>query len=142
MVKEKLLGTSVQLKASKRMWSEPERSEHKAAPGSQQPHVLQRIPLLGTHGVGREEALLTLYLLHVSFNPSRNKWCPLKASEISLAGAKTLSPSEMPQRLSIYNTPGCSKSCRQRSCQQPCTGKQQLQEKGGNCGGDPEAGKI
>lgn len=66
------------------------------------------VPSLGTHHSGREEMLLTLYLLHVSFNPSRNGWCPLKGRVTGLAGAKKLSPSEMPQSLSIYNSRGRS----------------------------------
>jgi len=100
------------------------------------------VPLLGTHGSGWGETLLTLYLLHVSLNPSWNRWCPLKGRAISLAGAKKLSPSEMPQSLSIYNTLDHSKSCRVEKLpailhRQAATaiGRREL------CGGDPEVGE-
>lgn len=81
------------------------------------------VPSLGTRCSGREEMLLTLYLTHMSFNPSWNGWCPLKGRAISLAGAKKLSPSEMPHSLSIYNS---------RGRHRPCTGKRQAQWEGGN----------
>lgn len=106
--KEKLLGISMWLRASKmsslrlNVWAQGSAGCH----GS---HVCCRVvSLLGTHGSDREETLLTLYLLHVSFNPSRNRRCPLKGRGIRLTGAKTLSPSEMPQSLSTYNTAGQS----------------------------------
>lgn len=108
--KEKLLGISMWLKASKmsslrlNVWAQ-------GSAGCRGSHMCCRaVPLLGTPGSEWEETLLTLYLLHVSFNPSRNRRCPLKGRAIRLPGAKTLSPSEMPRSLSIYNTPGQSKT--------------------------------
>ena len=109
MGKEKLLGISMQLKASKMSGSRLNAWAQGSAGGHGSHMCCRAVPLLRTHGSGREETLLTLYLLHVSFNPSRNRWCPLKGRAISLAGSKKLSPSEMPQSLSIYNTPGRSK---------------------------------
>lgn len=84
--------------------------------------MLQSSSFTGHPPLGQEEMLLTLYLSHMSFNPSWNGWCPLKGRAISLAGAKKLSPSEMPQSLSIYNS---------RGRHRPCTGKRQAQWEGG-----------
>lgn len=143
MAKEKLLGLSTWLKVSKRS-SLRLNAQAQGSAGGHGSHVCCRaVPSLGTHGSGKEETLLTLSLLHVSFNPSRNRWCPLKGRAISLAGAKELSPSEMPQSLSIYNTWGRSKSRQVEKL--PATLHRQVATAIGRrklCGGDPEVGEI
>lgn len=132
MGKEKLLGISMRLKASKMSGSRLNAWAQGSA-GGHGSHVCCRVaPSLGAHGSGGEEMLLTLYLLHVSFNPSQNGWCPLKGRAITLAGAKMLSPSEMPQRLSVYKTPGRSRTQQAEKLAAALTGKHQLQAEGGN----------